>query len=85
MILRFIVMLLVVVGAINWGLWGFFQYDLVASLLGGQSAPLARLVYAIVGIAGIWAISFFPAVCKSSSCCSGESSSSHNDKNHGDS
>ncbi len=68
--IRFIVLLLVIVGAINWGSWGFFQYDFVAALLGGRSAPLARLVYAIVGLAGIWAISFFGCVCKNDSCCS---------------
>ncbi len=75
--MRFVVMLLVVIGAINWGLWGFFQYDLVASLLGGQSAPLARIVYALVGVAGVWAISFFPCVCKGSSCCSKDEQKPH--------
>ncbi len=47
-----IAMILVIVGALNWGLVGFFQFDLVAALFGPASA-LSRLVYALVGISGI--------------------------------
>lgn len=50
---------LTIIGAINWGLIGFFQFDLVASIFGGQLAPLSRIVFAIVGLAGLYAISFF--------------------------
>lgn len=45
---------LVVVGALNWGLVGLFQFDLVATLFGGQSAAISRVVYSLVGIAGIY-------------------------------
>jgi uncharacterized membrane protein YuzA (DUF378 family) len=48
-----IALVLVVVGAVNWGLVGLFQFDLVAALFGGASAPLARVVYTLVGIAGV--------------------------------
>jgi len=51
--LGFIALLLVVVGAINWGLVGIAQFDLVAFLFGGQSAALSRVVYSLVGIAGV--------------------------------
>lgn len=51
-------LLLVIIGAINWGLIGFFQFDLVAALFGDMSA-LSRIVYGLVGIAGLYAISFF--------------------------
>jgi uncharacterized protein len=44
---------LVVVGAINWGLVGVAQFDLVAALFGGQDAPLSRIVYSLVGVSGI--------------------------------
>ena len=44
---------LVIVGALNWGLVGLFQFDLVATLFGGQSAGIARIVYSLVGIAGV--------------------------------
>jgi uncharacterized protein len=53
-----IALLLVIVGAVNWGLIGFFQFDLVAALFGEMSA-LSRVIYALVGIAGLYAISFF--------------------------
>ncbi len=46
-------LVLVIIGALNWGLVGLFQFDLVAALFGGQSAPLSRLVYTLVGLAGI--------------------------------
>ena len=50
-------LILVIVGALNWLLVGLFQFDLVASLFGGQDALLSRLVYTLVGIAGIWSFS----------------------------
>lgn len=56
--LDIIALVLVIIGAINWGLIGFFQFDLVAALFGSMSA-VSRVVYALVGIAGLYAISFF--------------------------
>ncbi len=44
---------LTIIGAINWGLIGFFQFDLVASLFGGQGSIISRIVYSLVGIAGL--------------------------------
>ena len=54
----YIVLTLVIVGAINWGLIGFFRLDLVA-LLFGQMNWLSRIIYALVGIAGLYAISCY--------------------------
>ncbi len=51
-----IALVLVIIGAINWGLIGFFRFDLVAYLFGGQTAVLSRWVYALVGIAGLISI-----------------------------
>jgi len=48
--------LLVLIGAINWGLIGFFGFDLVAALFGGQLSLVSRIVYALVGIAGLFMI-----------------------------
>ena len=48
---------LVIIGAINWGLVGLFQFDLVAFLFGGQAALLSRILYTIIGAAGLWSIS----------------------------
>ena len=50
-------LLLVIIGAINWALIGVFQFDLVAWIFGGQAAVLSRVVYTLVGAAGIWCIS----------------------------
>jgi hypothetical protein len=50
-------LILVIVGALNWLLVGLFQFDLVASLFGGQDALISRLVYTLAGVAGIWAVS----------------------------
>lgn len=54
-----IALILVIIGAINWGLIGFFQFDLVAAIFGGQNAVVSRIIYALVGLAGLWSISFF--------------------------
>ncbi len=48
-------LILIIIGALNWGLIGFFRFDLVATLFGDMSV-LSRIVYALVGIAGIWGI-----------------------------
>ena len=50
-------LLLVVIGALNWGSIGLFQFDLVAWIFGGQGAILSRIVYTLVALAGIWCIS----------------------------
>jgi uncharacterized membrane protein YuzA (DUF378 family) len=48
-----VALMLVVVGAVNWGLVGLAQFDLVAALFGGQAAILSRVVYGLVGLAGV--------------------------------
>ena len=53
----YIVLVLVIIGAINWGLVGFFGQDLVAFLFGSMSV-LSRIIYAVIGICGLYAISF---------------------------
>ncbi len=51
-------LILVIIGALNWLLVGLFQYDLVANLFGGETAMVSRVIYALVGFAGLYAISF---------------------------
>ncbi|AWK52249.1 DUF378 domain-containing protein [Clostridium beijerinckii] len=53
-----IALILVVIGGINWGLIGFFQFNLVGSLFGDVSM-ITRIIYSLVGIASIYSISFF--------------------------
>ena len=50
-----IALILIIIGAINWGLIGFFKFDLVAAIF-GQMSVLSRIIYALVGISGIWGI-----------------------------
>ena len=52
-----IALILTVIGGINWGLIGIFQFDLVAWLFGGQGAFWTRIIYTLVGIAAVWCIS----------------------------
>ena len=52
-----IALVLIIIGAINWGLIGFFQFDLVATIFGDMSA-FSRIIYALVGISGLWGIKF---------------------------
>lgn len=49
-------LILVIVGALNWLLVGLFQWDLVAALLGGSESMLSRIVYSLVGFAGLYSI-----------------------------
>lgn len=49
-------LVIVIIGALNWLCIGIFGFDVVASLFGGQSAIVSRIIYTIVGIAGIWSI-----------------------------
>ena len=50
-------LVLVIIGAINWGLIGLFQFDLVAWIFGGQGAVISRIIYTLVGLCGLWCIS----------------------------
>lgn len=54
---------LTIIGAINWGLIGFFNYDLVAALFGDGSA-FSKIIFAVVGLAGLYLITFYGYVCR---------------------
>ena len=49
-------LILAIIGAVNWGLVGFARFDLVAWIFGGQTAGVSRVIYALVGLAGLWCI-----------------------------
>ena len=57
-VLDYTILTFVVIGAINWGLIGFFDFDLVSTLF-GQMSRLTRIIYALVGIGGLYAISYY--------------------------
>ena len=50
-------LILVIIGAINWGSIGLFQFDIVGWIFGGQSAVVSRIIFTVVALAGIWCIS----------------------------
>ena len=50
-------LILSIVGSLNWGLVGIFQFDLVAWLFNGQDSVVSRIIYTLVGLAGLWCIS----------------------------
>ena len=51
-------LILSIVGCVNWGLVGIFQFDLVAWLFGGSGSLFSRLIYTVIALAGLWCISF---------------------------
>ncbi len=51
-----IALILSIIGSLNWGLIGLFKFDLVAWIFGGQDAVVSRIIYALVGLAGLWCI-----------------------------
>ena len=55
-IINKIALVLVIIGALNWGLVGLFSFDLVAWLFGGAEMLLSRIVYVLVALSGIWCI-----------------------------
>lgn len=54
--------ILLIVGGLNWLLFGLFQFDLVAALFGGQAAGLSRIVYIVVGLCAIYQVFRLPAL-----------------------
>lgn len=57
MIMDRIALIITVIGALNWGSIGLFQFDIVAWICGGPSSVVSRIIYTIVALAGIWCIS----------------------------
>ena len=57
--LNYIALILIVIGALNWALIGLFQFDLVGAIFGGMTSMLSRIIFTIVGLAGLWALTFF--------------------------
>lgn len=57
MVLDKIALVLAIIGALDWGSIGIFSFDFVASLCGGQNSTLSRVIFTLVGLAGLWCIS----------------------------
>lgn len=52
-------LILVIIGALNWGSIGLFGFDIVGALFGGQLSVISRIIFTIVALGGLWAITFF--------------------------
>lgn len=63
-VIHWIALILVIVGALNWGMVGFFNINIVDAIFGRGSA-IARIIYALVGLSGLWCFSLF----KMLACC----------------
>ena len=50
---------LIVIGAVNWGLIGLFRIDLIATLFGGMESAISRIIYVIIGLAGLYCLSLY--------------------------
>ncbi len=57
MIMDRIALILTIIGALNWGSIGLFQFEIVAWICGGQDALVSRIIYTVIALAGIWCIS----------------------------
>ena len=85
LVLNIIALLLMVIGSLNLGLIGFFNYDVLGMIFGqaaeGTYSGLARFIFAIIGLAGVWGLSFFGRSKflgqKSSGCCNGKNKDHH--------
>lgn len=53
-----LILILMIIGGINWGLVGFFNYNLVSSIFGVKLEVISRIIYAVVGLAALYGISF---------------------------
>ncbi|QIB68422.1 DUF378 domain-containing protein [Aminipila butyrica] len=54
-----LVLALIIIGAINWGLIGFFRYDLISNIFGTNLEIISRIIFGLVGLSGLYAITFF--------------------------
>ena len=56
--LKKLILIILIIGGITWGLIGFFNYNLVDSIFGANLEIVSRIIYAIVGLASLWGITF---------------------------
>lgn len=52
-------LILVIIGALNWGSIGLFGFDIVGALFGGQLSVISRIIFTVVALAGLWTVTFF--------------------------
>ena len=57
MVIDRIALILAIIGGLNWGSIGLFRFDIVAWIFGGQTNPVSRVIYTLVGLAALWCVS----------------------------
>ncbi len=57
MLMDRIALIISIIGCLNWGLIGIFKFDLISWIFGSQGAPLSRVIYTVVALAGLWCVS----------------------------
>ena len=63
MVMDRIALILVIIGALNWGSVGIFGFDIVAYICGGQLATVSRVIFTLVGLAGLWCCLLYTSRC----------------------
>lgn len=76
-VIHWIAIILVIIGALNWGLIGFFKFNLVSWIFGGDWLPISRIIYALVGLAGLWCLFFVKCLCCCEVCNTGSKRGKH--------
>ena len=54
-----IILTLIIVGALNWGLVGFFDFNLVTTIFGGSASFISRIIFGVIGICGIYGLTLY--------------------------
>lgn len=67
-VIHWIALILVIVGALNWGMWGFFQIDVISAIFGGARTMVSRIIFALIGLAGLWCFSLFKMLASCDIC-----------------
>lgn len=67
-VIHWLALILVIIGALNWGMWGFFQIDVISAIFGGARTMASRVTFALVGLAGLWCFSLFKMLANCDIC-----------------
>lgn len=65
-VMNYVALTFVIIGALNWGLIGFFGYDVVTSIFGGSMFWISRVIFGLVGLAGLWSLTFYNSLAQES-------------------
>lgn len=58
-VIHWVALILVIIGALNMGMWGFFHIEVIGSIFKGRDTAISRIIYAFIGLSGLWCFSLF--------------------------